>query len=119
MKHVTITETDDVTAAMRDARRNVAIAQLSRFEEEAIILGGAMNENVVLDIKAIQRDRAETMPGYRLVTFDEMEIDPPAKRWLIKSILARGETSAWIAPPAAMKSALLAEAAVHVGAGLD
>jgi hypothetical protein len=31
-------------------------------------------ENVVLDIKAIQKDRAATMPGYRLVTFDEMEI---------------------------------------------
>jgi hypothetical protein len=59
------------------------------------------------------------MPGYRLVTFDEMEIDPPAKQWLIKGILARGETSAWIAPPGAMKSALLAEAAICVGAGLD
>ena len=27
------------------------------------------------------------MPGYRLVTFDEMEIDPPAKQWLIKGVL--------------------------------
>src|SRR4029453_15354228 len=77
-----------------------------------------MNENVVLDIKAIQKDRAATMPGYRLVTFDEMEIDPPAKQWIIKGIFARGETSAWIAPPKAMKSALLAEAAICVGAGL-
>ena len=68
-----------------------------------------MNEHVVLDIKTIQKDRAATMPGYRLVTFDEMEVDPPAKQWLIKGILARGETSAWIAPPGAMKSALLAE----------
>jgi len=75
--------------------------------------------NQALDIKTVQKDRAETMPGYRLVTFDEMEVDPPAKRWLIKGIFARGETSAWIAPPGAMKSALLAEAAIHVGAGLD
>ncbi|WOH47653.1 AAA family ATPase [Bradyrhizobium sp. sBnM-33] len=59
------------------------------------------------------------MPGYRLVTFDEIEVDPPAKKWLIKGILARGETSAWIAPPGAMKSALLAEATICVGAGLD
>ncbi|UPJ69210.1 AAA family ATPase [Bradyrhizobium sp. 191] len=59
------------------------------------------------------------MRGYPLVTFDEMEADPPAKNWLIKGILARGETSAWIAPPGAMKSALLAEAAICVGAGLD
>lgn len=72
-----------------------------------------------LDIKTIQKDRAETMPGYRLVTFDEMEVDPPAKQWLIKGIFARGETSAWIAPPGAMKSALLAEGAICVGAGLN
>jgi hypothetical protein len=76
-------------------------------------------DNNVLDIKAIQKDRAETMPGYRLVTFDEMDVDSPAKQWLVKGILARGETSAWIAPPGAMKSALLAEAAICVGAGLD
>ncbi|MEY9419490.1 hypothetical protein ABIF69_005932 [Bradyrhizobium japonicum] len=75
--------------------------------------------NQALDIKTIQRDRAATMRGYPLVTFDEMEADPPAKNWLIKGILARGETSAWIAPPGAMKSALLAEAAICVGAGLD
>jgi hypothetical protein len=76
-------------------------------------------ENRILDLKIVQKDRAATMPGYRLVTFDEMEVDPPAKQWLIKGILARGETSAWIAPPGAMKSALLAEAAICVGAGLD
>lgn len=75
--------------------------------------------NQALDIKTVQKDRAETMPGYRLVTFDEMEVDPPAKQWLIKGIFARGETSAWIAPPGAMKSALLAEGAICVGAGLD
>ena len=77
------------------------------------------DENKVLDIKVIQKDRAEMMPGYRLVTFDEMEVDPPAKQWLIKGIFARGETSAWIAPPGAMKSALLASAAIHVGVGLN
>lgn len=69
--------------------------------------------------KEWQRDRAATMRGYPLVTFDEMEADQPSKNWLIKGILARGETSAWIAPPGAMKSALLAEASICVGAGLD
>lgn len=73
----------------------------------------------VLDLKAKQKDRASTLPGYRLVTFDEMEADPPAKRWLIKGIFARGETSAWIAPPGALKSALLTWAAICVGAGHD
>jgi hypothetical protein len=76
-------------------------------------------ENLALDIKAVQQDRAQTLRGYPFETFDEMETDSPAKQWLIKNIIARGETSAWIAPPGAMKSALLAEAAICVGAGLD
>jgi hypothetical protein len=38
-------------------------------------------QNKLLDIKVMQKDRAATMPGYRLVTFDEMEIDPPAKQF--------------------------------------
>jgi hypothetical protein len=77
------------------------------------------DENKVLDVKIVQQERAATSRGYPLVTFDEMDVDPPAKQWLIKNILARNETSAWIAPPKAMKSALLAEAAICVGAGLD
>ncbi|MCK1595489.1 AAA family ATPase [Bradyrhizobium sp. 164] len=75
--------------------------------------------NRALDIKVIQKDRASMMAGYRFVTFDEMDVEAPAKDWLIKGIFARGETSAWIAPPGAMKSALLAEATVCVAAGLD
>lgn len=36
------------------------------------------------------------------------------KRWLIKSIFARGETSAWVGPPGSMKSALMVSAAISV-----
>jgi len=75
--------------------------------------------NKALDAKIVQLDRASSLNGYPFVTFDEIEAAPPSKNWLIKGILARGETSAWIAPPGALKSALLAEAAVCVGAGLD
>lgn len=63
--------------------------------------------------------RVATMQGYPFVTFDEMEAAPPEKQWLIKGIFARGETSAWIGPPGSLKSALLASAAISVGAGLD
>jgi hypothetical protein len=77
------------------------------------------SENQALDIKAVQIDRAQAMRGYPFVTFDEMDVESPAKQWLIKNILARGETSAWIAPPGAMKSALLAQASVYVAAGID
>ncbi|WP_375791322.1 AAA family ATPase [Bradyrhizobium sp. vgs-9] len=97
----------------------VNLGNASRVAEPIFVSPNVRHENNVLDIKTIQRDRAATLRGYPLVTFDEMEADPPAKNWLIKGILARGETSAWIAPPGAMKSALLAEAAICVGAGLD
>jgi hypothetical protein len=46
MKHAApICETDDVTAAMRDARRNVALAKLSQFETECLHLGAIASRN--------------------------------------------------------------------------
>ncbi|WP_038381120.1 hypothetical protein [Bradyrhizobium elkanii] len=52
MKHVTVDlgaaaaiESDDITAAMRDAQRNVAIAKLSQFETECLTLGGMAQRN--------------------------------------------------------------------------
>ncbi len=41
------------------------------------------------------------------------------KKWILKGIAALGETSAWIAPPGAGKSALLTEMAVHCAAKID
>jgi hypothetical protein len=76
-------------------------------------------ENNILDLKARQTDRRRNSAGYPFKTFDEMSGETAAKNWLIKGILAKGETSAWIAPPGGMKSALLAQASVCVGAGLD
>jgi hypothetical protein len=76
-------------------------------------------ENNVLDIRVLQKDRASDSRGYRFKTFAELTAEPVAKRHLIKGIFARGETSAWIAPPGAMKSALMAQAAICVAAGID
>src|SRR3954452_1998051 len=76
-------------------------------------------ENNILDMKTRQLDRRGSSVGYPFKTFEEMALDTPAKNWLIKRVLARGETSAWIAPPGGMKSALLAQASVCVAAGLD
>jgi 5S rRNA maturation endonuclease (ribonuclease M5) len=41
------------------------------------------------------------------------------KRWIIKGVIARGETSSWIAPPGKGKSALLTDIAIHVASGTD
>jgi AAA domain len=76
-------------------------------------------ENAALDIKAIQQGRAKASKGYPFKTFDEMAVESVKKRWLIKNVFARGETSAWVAPPGRLKSALMASAAIHVSAGLD
>ena len=57
--------------------------------------------------------------GYPLSYFDDLASETVAKRWLIKGIMARGETSAWIAPPGGMKSALLAQASICVAGGMD
>ena len=46
-------------------------------------------------------------------------IDVIGKRWLFKGIMARGETSAWIAPPGGLKSALMAEATICAANGTD
>jgi hypothetical protein len=48
-----------------------------------------------------------------LTFFSDLADNPPAKPWLIKSVIARDETSSWIAPPGKGKSALLADIAVH------
>jgi hypothetical protein len=75
-------------------------------------------QNIEADIIALL-DRDQTSKGYPFKTFDEMSAAPVAKRWLIKGVMARGESSAWIAPPGGMKSALMAQASISVASGLD
>jgi AAA domain-containing protein len=51
-----------------------------------------------------------------LTFFDELAEAGP-KPWLIKNVIARGETSSWIAPPGTGKSALLTDVAVSASGG--
>ncbi|MGY4160501.1 hypothetical protein ACVINW_006343 [Bradyrhizobium sp. USDA 4461] len=70
---------------------------------------------------ALMPRKAKTFPPgvYRHDTLEEIlqERKLPAKHWLVKGLIASGETSAWIAPPGGMKSALMAELAVAVSNG--
>lgn len=50
--------------------------------------------------------------------FEEIELSGQ-KDWILKNVIARRETSSWIAPPGKLKSALITELCVHVGAGWD
>src|SRR5674476_704730 len=73
----------------------------------------------VHDIITAQQDRAKLSRCYKFKTVAEMFATSVNKNWLIKGVLARGESSAWIAAPGKMKSALMAEASICVAAGLD
>lgn len=53
------------------------------------------------------------------LTFFEELTEAPPKPWLIKNVIARGETSSWIAPPGKGKSALLTDIAVHTAGNKD
>jgi hypothetical protein len=77
----------------------------------------AMN-NAELDQLAVSNDRQQPLKfKYRLAR--DLSADPPAKPWIVKGVVARGETSAWIAPPGGMKSALLCELAFAVASRVD
>jgi hypothetical protein len=54
----------------------------------------------------------------KLTFFDECS-DPAPKRWLIKGVIARGETSSWIAPPGRGKSALHSDISIHLAADIN
>lgn len=41
------------------------------------------------------------------------------KQWILKGVIAKGETSSWIAPPGKGKSALLIDIAIHAAIGSD
>ena len=65
-------------------------------------------------------DRLDPAPrALPLTFFNDLTESPSPKPWLIKGVLARDETSSWIAPPGKGKSSLLTDIAVHQGGGLD
>src|SRR5262249_58636 len=57
-------------------------------------------------------EQRESKPIIRLTFFEDITTDSAVKPWLIKNVMAKGETSTWIAPPGAGKSGLLTSAAV-------
>jgi hypothetical protein len=73
-------------------------------------------ENIRLDRLAISR---EIPLAFHYQLADDFTSRPVAKPWLFKNVIARGETSAWIAPPGGMKSALMAELAIAADRGID
>ena len=75
-------------------------------------------DNGELDSVVIRMDRRANYKGFPLRLAGEFRATV-AKRHIIKGIFARGETSALIAPPGGLKSALMAEATVCISSGMD
>lgn len=78
----------------------------------------AKQELIEGDRIALRQDRRDRI-AFDFKLFSELDARAVAKEHIIKGIFARGETSAWIASPGGMKSALLTSAAVSVAGGVD
>jgi AAA domain len=65
-----------------------------------------------------QKRETATTAHLKLTYFDDCG-KTALRRWILKGIIARGETSAWVAPPGAGKSALLTEIAIHCATMID
>jgi AAA domain len=77
----------------------------------------AMN-SIDLDKLISERDPNGETQAIKLTFFDECSATT-LKRWLIKGVVAFGETSSWIAPPGKGKSALQTDISVNIAAGMD
>lgn len=73
--------------------------------------------NAQLDSAVVRREARQGLLRYS--TADEISSQVATKSHLIKGVFARGETSAWIAPPGGLKSALMASAAFSIAKGYE
>lgn len=76
-------------------------------------------ENKVLDLETQRRDRNQTAKGFPFKLLAETAGDSIAKPHIIKGVIVRGETSAWVGPPGSLKSSLMASAALAVASGSE
>jgi hypothetical protein len=103
--------------------RAAEVVSLTRFERDEAPADSAPMRDDIPESADGDRDLdpAKEHPAalpLKLTYFDDCGAFAQ-KRHILKGITALGETSAWIAPPGAGKSALLTEISVHSAAGLD
>jgi Bifunctional DNA primase/polymerase, N-terminal/AAA domain len=92
-----------------------------RHMENASETSEAQSTNAGATVVSIDSARKPTPPapiGIPLTFFDDVE-NFVEKHWLMKGVIAKGETSMWIAPPGKLKSALMTDMAVHLASGMD
>src|SRR5262245_9733958 len=67
----------------------------------------------------VEPAEGDNAAGALKLTFFDDCTEYVSKRWLIKGVIAFGETSRWIAPPGRGKSAVQSDICVHLGAGIN
>jgi hypothetical protein len=75
---------------------------------------GAGNE-----LKADGADSGQSNSQSIKLTFFAEIGETARKQWILKGVIAKGETSSWIGPPGTGKSALLTDIAIHVASATD
>ncbi|WP_025037036.1 AAA family ATPase [Bradyrhizobium sp. DOA9] len=78
--------------------------------------GAAENERETAPVQEMPKPKASS--ALALTYYDEL-CDAPRKFWIMKRVLARGETSNWFGPPGVGKSVLMTDLAFHVAWGRD
>jgi hypothetical protein len=81
--------------------------------------GGTNQQRANGDGDRAQGERTKSRHALPLTFFDDLSEQPPPKPWLIKNVIARDETSSWVAPPGKGKSALLTDISISVASGSD
>lgn len=78
-------------------------------------------DNAALDQIALRRDQQQerTRSGFRYELMSEFGPHALRKNWILKGIIAKGETTAWVGKPGSLKSALMADLCLAVAGGKD
>jgi 5S rRNA maturation endonuclease (ribonuclease M5) len=122
-----IRHAEQVRAALARVARSVRIVKLPpKFKDVSIWIeaGGTADELVQLMKNATTEEAPSIVPeeptqSSSKVTYFNDCGEFVQKRWVMKGLIAPGETSGWIGPPKGGKSALLGEVCVHCAGKID
>jgi hypothetical protein len=76
------------------------------------------NADNVISLDSVRNPTPAAPKGIPLTYFDDVE-KSVNKNWLMKGVIAKRETSMWIAPPGKLKSALMTDLAINLASGMD
>jgi hypothetical protein len=91
--------------------RDIPVRQIAYDEPQT-------NANNVISLDSVRNPTLPAPVGIPLTYFDDVQTSVN-KNWLMKGVIAKNETSMWIAPPGKLKSALMTDLAINLASGMD